>query len=466
MTTDASGRRVMAKVAGDPEQAARLRNEATLLEAGRHPGVAELVGVEGHGVGSVLLTAHVDGPNISEMGASLVGSLPLEEAAGLIAALATIVADLHDLGLVHGALCPDHVVIGPEGRPVLCSLGYGGRTGERPPTPPALPDGFVDPARAALEVLDPAIDVFGLGALARFLVPSPPPGHALARVVLAATSEDPSVRPTARALAGWLHGGSPTARLPRRPVRQPAPAGSPPALADPLAAWRQERGGPGHKRPPWREGAARHPIVKVLAGVAAAVVVSMGALALMAGTRPAPGPTGAGGPPPVVSDEAWSGPPTTRAGPSPSTTPVTSPATTSTPAKTPDRRECPPVTAVLQADVDGDGCPDAMRYAGGILEGGGVKWTLGQAGDQVATGDWGCQGRRTVALFRPSTGELFRFDAWASPGRDLTAAVVARVQGGQLLRAADMDRDGCHEAVVERGSGLPPEVIRLPPARR
>ena len=43
----------------------------------------------------------------------------------------------------------------------------------------------------------------------------------------------------------------------------------------------------------------------------------------------------------------------------------------------------------------------------------GVRWALGQAGDQVATGDWSCRGTRTVVLLRPSTGEVFRFDAWA-----------------------------------------------------
>jgi hypothetical protein len=38
------------------------------------------------------------------------------------------------------------------------------------------------------------------------------------------------------------------------------------------------------------------------------------------------------------------------------------------------RRECPPANAVLQADVDGDGCPDALRYTDGLLEAGGLRW--------------------------------------------------------------------------------------------
>ncbi|MDQ2827165.1 MAG: hypothetical protein M3Y04_09445, partial [Actinomycetota bacterium] len=118
VTTDASGRRVVAKVATTADQAARLENEAAMLEAGRHPGVVDLVGIEGHGVGSILLTANVEGATLAA-----VGRLPLEEATGLIAALASTLGDLHDLGLVHGAVCPEHVVIGPTGGPILCSLG-------------------------------------------------------------------------------------------------------------------------------------------------------------------------------------------------------------------------------------------------------------------------------------------------------------------------------------------------------
>ena len=94
-----------------------------------------------------------------------------------------------------------------------------------------------------------------------------------------------------------------------------------------------------------------------------------------------------------------------------------------------------------------------------------LRWALGRAGDQVAAGDWGCQGTRTLALFRPSTGEVFRFDGWATPGQDLKATAMVRVAGGVAMRAADVDRDGCHEAVVERATGTA-EVIRLPRAAR
>jgi hypothetical protein len=205
----------------------------------------------------------------------------------------------------------------------------------------------------------------------------------------------------------------------------------------------------------------------VLAAVVA--VIAVGAAVVIAGSaagRPAPELSA-----PVLTipeldppHEAEPGPTTTRAGLTSSTATSTSTSTTTPSVSTTSRRDCPQTNAVLQADVNGDGCPDALRYGDGLLEAGDVRWALGQAGDQVATGDWGCQGMRTVALFRPSTGEVFRFDGWAGPGHDLTATAVARVPGGQALRAADVDRDGCHEAVVERSTGVA-EVIRLPPTR-
>lgn len=443
MTTDVAGRRVMAKVGVTAEEAARLRTEAQLLEAARHPGVVDLVGVDGTGVGSMLLTAHVEGPTLAA-----VGPLPLEEAAGLLAALASTLADLHELGLVHGAVCPEHVIVGPGGRPVLCGLAYGGRKGEAVGSTPAMGKAFADPARAGAERLSPAFDVFALGALARFLAPNPPPAHALARVAQEAMVDDPEARPPARVVAEALQEEVPAARLPRGLVA-PAPAPARAAPADPLAALRRS-GVAGARRWP-------RPRFSMALAATASVVVVGGAIAFASSASP-PTPE----PEPVVEmsaappPEVQPGPSTTRAG---LTSTSTSLLTTTT--MTAARRDCPVATAVLQADVDGDGCPDALRYTDGLLEAGAVRWALGQAGDQVAAGDWGCQGTRTLALFRPSTGEVFRFDGWATPGQDVKATAVVRVPGGVAIRAADVDRDGCHEAVVERAAGAA-EVIRLP----
>jgi hypothetical protein len=448
VTTDATGRRVLAKVAGNAGEALRLSREAASLDEGRHPGVVELVGVDGHGVGAVLLTAHVDGPPLAT-----VGLLPVEEGAGILAAVANTLADLHELGLVHGAVCAEHVILGPGGRPILASFGYGGRAGELSGPAPALGSAFADPARRGATALDPAWDVFGLGALARFLAPEPPPGHTLARVAVEAMVADPAARPTARAVADAVQAGVPAARLPRGLAPQPPEVRPLPRQTDPLDAWRHERGGAGAHR---ALGAPR-PAVLAVGVVAVALIVGAVVVAGRPGTAPArlAAPSAAAAPA-LSPDEAPSDPTTTRAGTASSTT--TLPARTTTVP----RRDCPAVTALLQADVDGDGCPDPISYTDGVLQAAGRRWALGRAGDQVATGNWGCQGTFTLALFRPSTGEVFRFDDWAGPGHDLKATAIAVVTGGQALRAADVDRDGCHEVVVERATG-PAAVIRVPP---
>ena len=440
VATDAAGRRVMAKVAGTADEAVRLEREAALLESARHPGVVELEGVEGHGVGAILLTAHVDGPTLGR-----VGRLPLEESAGLLAAVASTLADLHDLGVVHGAVCPDHVIVGRGGRPVLCGFAYGGHVGQPLGPVAAVPPQFADPAAADSQALAPSLDVFAIGALARFLAPDPPAGHVLGKVAAEAMSEDASARPSARALAEALQREVPAARLPRG--LDPGPVAPPRrAVTDPLAGLRREGCGVGARQ--W----ARPPAAAVIAAVAAIGVI--GAAIVLAGssTPQAPVITEMGAPPlsttdPPAPDEDQPEPTTTRPG-----------LASSTGASRPS--DCPPATGVLQADVDRDGCADEIRYADGILQAGDARWSLGEEGDQVAIGDWACRGSRTPAIFRPSTGEVFRFDGWAGLGHDITATSVGRVQGGLALRAADVDRDGCHEVVVERASGVA-EVVRL-----
>jgi hypothetical protein len=453
----------MAKVAGTADEAVRLEREAALLEAARHPGVVELVGVDGHGVGAILLTAHVDGSTLAR-----VGRLPLEESAGLLAALASTLADLHDLGLVHGAVCPDHVIVGPGGRPVLCGFAYGGHIGQPVGPVATVPRQFADPARADAHGLTPALDVFAIGALARFLAPDPPAGHVLGKVAEEAMSQDVSARPSARALAEELQREVPAARLPRGldpgPVTPPRPA----AVTDPLAGLRRDGSGLAGRR------RARPPGAALIATVAAVGVI--GAAIVLAGS-PRAGPpviTEMGAPSlsptdPPAPDEDQPESTTTRPGLASSpTSSLLSPMSTSTPSSSSTgasrRSDCPPATGVLQADVDRDGCIDEVRYADGILQAGDARWALGQEGDQVAIGDWACRGSRTPALFRPSSGEVFRFDGWAGLGHDITATSVARVQGGLALRAADVDRDGCHELVVERATGAA-EILRFKPGQ-
>jgi hypothetical protein len=100
---------VVRKEATSAAEAARLANEALVLRVARHPGVVRLL----HFDGRVLETRWVDGPSA--------GSLtPCQGAA-----LATTLADLHAIGVVHGAVEPSHVLVPADGKPVLCGFGQG-----------------------------------------------------------------------------------------------------------------------------------------------------------------------------------------------------------------------------------------------------------------------------------------------------------------------------------------------------
>ena len=92
----------------------------------------------------------------------------------------------------------------------------------------------------------------------------------------------------------------------------------------------------------------------------------------------------------------------------------------------------------------------------GVVDFAGARYRVGEPGDQVIAGDWDCDGRVTLALFRPRTGDVFRFDLTAD---NVTVSATTRVTGGTRAHARDVDADGCDEIVVDRSTG-PPAIIR------
>jgi hypothetical protein len=173
----------------------RLACERRLLERAAHPGVVSLAGSSGDP--AELRTRYAGEPV-----ARWTGSLPA--VAGLGAAVASTLADLHDLGIVHGRLDATHILIGADGRPRLCGLSHpGGATA--------------------------ADDVAALGAALVHLVERAPAERrgvlrwggraggerrALRQVIERATDVIPTRRPSARSLADAMLAAVPAARLP------------------------------------------------------------------------------------------------------------------------------------------------------------------------------------------------------------------------------------------------------------
>jgi hypothetical protein len=197
------------KLAVAPGDDLLLVREAAMLTAARHPGVVPLVGLgrtEGH---LELLTAWVGTRSLLDA-----RPLPPVQAAGVVRALATTVADLHRHGVVHGAIEASHVLLDSQGRPVLCSFGRAAFVGttEVGPTRPS------DDVAALGELL---IDLVG-DADDPELVPSRRFGrrreHHLHRGILTladhARAHDATTRPSAAALASALADLVPDAALP------------------------------------------------------------------------------------------------------------------------------------------------------------------------------------------------------------------------------------------------------------
>lgn len=457
---DAAGRVVVVKRPPVPAARARIAAEAQILDAARHPGVIDLLAAVDIAGEPAVVTRWV-GPH------SLAGTeaLPLSQAAGIMAALADCVADLHELGVVHRAIRADHVILSPDGKPVLCGFGQAQRLTA------------ADPSAEALR----ADDVAGLGSLLRALCgeqvdlePIPQrrgwrrrprwqgyQRRALLMLADQATHDDDRLRPTARSLATAIHDSIPDATLapvaPRpdippsvlapavapdagrtdAPEREPEPAVPPAGVeiaAGPPPSTTQDRSPASHVR----HGRAG-PIVL---GVLAAALIVYGLSALW--------PFGASG----------GGGASSRALPA-----ATPPVSTRHPSPAPSRaaaaaRACPPAPAA-GVDLDADGCPDPVVVTAGVVEARGIRYAVGRPGDRVLVGDWRCDGHATAAVLRPGTGEVFLFAGWATQGEPMVVKAIARVPGASALEA-DRGRGGCAALRIRTAAGTSVAVPMRP----
>ncbi len=423
----ADGRPVAVKRARDDESRARLRGEAMTLERARHPGVVELVGITEDDTETALSTLWLGG------GAFTTVEVPLRKLASLAASLAATIADLHDRGVAHRRVTPDHVLLDGLGRVVLV--------------------GFAE-ASTEHTVDDCASDVAGVGELLATKLPSSPAPvlklrpaspdretlERLRSVVDRAIDPVQTRRPSARSLAGLLAeiADEPATRGPIRLTRPATPTEGPPThpLAPAFDAARASL-----------SGGASKIITRAFAGaalIAAIAVVGLGAHAAFAGSSP---------PRAVVAE------------PSPTSVTVPSASTTTSlvaPRVWPTSVACPPVEATGERrDTDGDGCPEAVTIVGGQVLVDDVRFQVGEDGDALAVADWDCDGRDTPALVRPGTGEVYVFDSWATTEAPVTARLVGRVPGAVGLVPPDGSCDKVtvvHIAGTRSTLSLTPEV--------
>jgi hypothetical protein len=499
-----AGRPVAVKTATTPDQVARLQNEVARLRRLHHPGLVRLVDSGSSGRSVEMRTAYAGDPLDRWR-----GTLP--RAASIAATVAATLADLHGAGVVHGQLDGSHVLIGADGHPRLCSLSERaamtpaddvetlGRVvmelversvaRRRGPLPWARRRDTQ--ARALQQAAQAALDP----------VPSRrPSARRLARAILEAV-------PAAEPLAPR---GEPEPRHWPTTHRPPAAAGDasnrvPPratvrsataATAPPMRQWKTGDAGRDarqrHSRPgqPLLAAHRRGDGTKAIPPrVAGATVAGLVALAIIAGGTVAMRRAAD-----TIGDAANVGQPRAEA---PRREDAAARRTSNVGAtlgvgqvgdvddagkageacgsreagedceareagsvdasskdptgRRPTAPRCPDV-AWPAADVDHDGCQEAVRVDGRTVEAGASRWVLGEPGDVVAVGSWDCSGSAFPALLRPATGDVFVFRTWAAAGEPVTVESRHRVDGARDIRAEPV-ADGCDALVIERATG-------------
>ena len=404
------------------EDAARLRLEAERLERASHPGLVSVV--EPVDKGNPELRTRFAGDPVSHWTGSVACI------AGLGAAVASTLADLHNTGVVHGRLDSTHILVGEDGRPRLCGLSH--------------------PGGAA-----PEDDVAALGRVLAGLLERRPAERrrplrwpravgadrrALEQVIAQAVDPVPSRRPSARLLSASILRAVDGAELPAggRPPMATAPAYVPPdeELLDLVFThemsdderWAQAFGDepptldkdiepPGPAAP--EPGRDRHGSrARVAAGSGLAVAAVAAGVVVVGGWGSSSG---------------------------------SAPRQDSALAPVPVAAGCPAASAPA-ADVDGDGCAESLAIEGGNISAGSSRWALGERGDVAAVGDWDCDGLAAPALLRPATGDVFVFPGWAAESAPVTVEARDRLPGAVAIRAERGD-DGCDDLVVELQSG-------------
>ncbi len=179
------------KEAETPADRDRLRRETEVLTAMAHPGLVRLIATEGGDLPEALVFGLVEGSDLSRVDIEDPTVL-----AGIGAAVATALADIHDLGVVHSAITPAHVLIDEAGRPVLCGFGSSGR--------PATPARMAELARE---------DTAALAGMLLSRLPSSADARVRFALRVAAGQRGRSRRANARWLASQLVRRVPGARL-------------------------------------------------------------------------------------------------------------------------------------------------------------------------------------------------------------------------------------------------------------
>jgi len=222
---------------------------------------------------------------------------------------------------------------------------------------------------------------------------------------------------------------------------RPRPGGPAHAGDRPPAPARRERD---RRRSPAGRGL---PAAAALCGI---VAVGFGVASVSHGDRPT-----------LAAEVATTAPMTTSTTPDTTSTPDTA-RTRGTPAATSAPRRCAVTTPADSTSALAGPCQRSTAV-GAAITSGGHRYAVGEAGDEVLVGDWSCRGEPVPAVIRPSTGDVFVFDRWASTDEDRTATPAMRAEAGSHLET-DRGDATCPTLLAGVGDRVTAVPIDRPPS--
>jgi serine/threonine-protein kinase len=452
---------------GEEHVVERLREEAAAIAGLDHPQILKVVELIADEEGLAIAMHLADGGSLADvMGRR--GRLPPEEGADLTAKVADALAATHALGIVHADVKPSNILMdaGPEqlGEPLLSDFGLSRwTTGASQRGSPTIGTAeYLDPEVAAGASPSAASDLYSLGIVCYEILAGRLPYRGVTPLATLRAADRGSAASLAEAAPGVSDGLATAVEraMSRRPQLRPATAGE---LADALRA--EIEGG-------WLSAATPERVVPI--GSRSAVEHITGATEpqrIRARRRSSdrwpevPGPARRSRAPVVAVSVAtvlvvltltpWA------FGHSQGPHRLGDPCRARTSAAPHPPRPATGAVTVL-ADVAGDGCRVPVTWSSGVLTvslasgRAPVRFALGQPGDELLLGDWDCRGGATPALYRPATGQVFYFAAWADLGRDLPPSLDdSTTTADGVPRVVRRDARGCDRVEVARPNGLP-----------
>lgn len=442
----------------DEQRSARLRAEAEVLASLDHPNIVRVLDLVGGPAGElVLVLEHAPGGSLADA-ITRHGRLGAEEVGRIGSALADALAAAHSRGVLHRDVKPTNILFTAEGAPLLADFG----SATASPRPRVAHEvvgtaEYLDPAVARGGAPEPRSDVYGLGiALYEALAGHVPFTGATPEDVLAAAGDgrhitldlaapeapddlvtaierafarDPRDRQRdAAALADELsREPAPGVAVGGLPWDPPTSRPAPVTLGEASSLLPLERPGQVPHRPTATFGPRPpRPTSPVQVLRRAALLAPLAALVITGAVLASPLSPLAG-----QDEDGPAVPPTTAA--------------------------CTAIErgpGFVAADLDGDGCPTALRWDGEVLEVpedttiAAARYAIGRPGDTLVFGDWDCDGLVTPAIHRPEVGQTVIFDEWANAGQPLEGRTAEVEPGGTAtVEAGD---DGCDELRIER----------------